>query len=78
MRYNFRNNVIRWKIRKSIKVVMHIFAPVTVSEILTFKLFYIEKVIQGHGEQLLQWCSSMANVDVYNIILCIVAVHLSV
>ena len=38
-----------------IKVVLYVFAPaLTVSRILTFHIFYLQKVGQGHGVQLSQ------------------------
>ena len=49
MRYNFRKVVIRWRIRKSIKVVLCIFALVG----------------QGHGVQLSQWYPSIEKIDIY-------------
>ena len=53
MEYNFRNDAIRWQISKSIKVVRSIFAlALTFSEMLTFQMFNLQKVGQGHGVQL--------------------------
>ena len=36
-----------------------------VSEILTFQIYYLEIVGQGHGVQLLQSSNSMANIKIY-------------
>ena len=50
------------QIWKYIKVVRWIFAlALTVSEILTFQMFDLLKVGQGHGVQFLQCCPAMAN-----------------
>ena len=55
MDYAFITDAIRWQISKSIKVVSRIFAlALTVNEILTFEIFGLEKVGQGHGVQLSQ------------------------
>ena len=48
------------------KGLLHNFAlALTVSEILTFIFFYIQKVGQGHGVQFLQRRYSMANVRIH-------------
>ena len=52
MRYNFRNDVICWKISKYIKVVVCILRYLTVSEILTFQIF--KKIGQVHKVLFLQ------------------------
>ena len=36
----------------------------TVSDIL-FQMFNLEKVGQGHGAQLSQWCHSTATINIY-------------
>ena len=41
----------------------------TVSEIVTFKIFNLQKVGQGHGVQLSQKRYSMSNIKVYNVLL---------
>ena len=48
--YNFCNDAIRLQIAKSIKVVQCIFLlALTISEILTFQMFDLLKLGQGHG-----------------------------
>ena len=51
MEYNLHNEVIRWQISKSTKVVPSFLVPAqTVSHILIFQIFYLQKVGQGQGE----------------------------
>ena len=67
--YNFRNGVIPWWIRKSIKVVLNFFElAVTVSELLTFQIVDLHKVGQGHGKYQ----------NVKKIVRCIVALVLTI
>ena len=50
MRCKFCNGFIGWQMSKSIKVVRCIVAlEITVSEIVTFKVFDLQKVGQAHG-----------------------------
>ena len=50
MENNFRNEAIRWQTSKSTKVVSCISKlALTISEILTFQIFYLENVGQYHG-----------------------------
>ena len=42
MEYNIRSFFIRLQILKSVKVVTHLFAQVTISEILTFQVFTLK------------------------------------
>ena len=45
------------------KVIFNIFAPtLAIFEILTFEIFYLENLDQGHRVQLSQWRRSMANI----------------
>ena len=37
----------------------------TVSDILTFQMFELQKVGQGHGIYISQCCPSMANIKIY-------------
>ena len=47
---NFRNGNIHWQISKSLKVIRCIFAlALTISVILQFEDFDLQKVGQGHG-----------------------------
>ena len=49
MEYNFHNGLIRWQISQSIKIIFNIFAlALTVSEIVMFEIFDLEKV--GHSK----------------------------
>ena len=64
MGYNFRNDIICWQMSKSIQVVLFALA-LTVFEILTFKIFALQKVGQGQGLQFLQYCISVANIKFY-------------
>ena len=65
--YNFRNvfhSIANIKICKSYP--MHFFAKsLTVSEILTFKNFDLQKVDQDQGLQFSRCCHSMANIKIY-------------
>ena len=61
-----RSGVISWQILKSIEVVVSIYALALIVFLdITFKLFYLAKVCQGHGVQLSQWCYSIANLKPY-------------
>ena len=65
MKYNFYSGVFWWQMSVSIKMCLRIFAPaLTVSDLLTFKMFDLEKVGQHQGVQLLQWHHSMANIKI--------------
>ena len=65
MEYNFRNIGPGWQISKSTKVVPYMFAlALTVSDILTFHIFYIQQVGQSHGVQFSQWRHSMADIKI--------------
>ena len=49
--YNIHNHVIRLQISTSLKEIFCIFAQArTICKILTFQIFYLEKLGQGHGE----------------------------
>ena len=50
--FNFLNGAIRWQTSKSIHV--YFAQTLTVFEILTFKMFNIENLVQGRGVQLSQ------------------------
>ena len=51
------------------KVVPCIFVlALTASDIITFKILYLEKVGQGHGLLILQWCHSVSNIKIYYVI----------
>ena len=61
VRCNFRNGISRWQISKTIKVVLCIFAVAfTISDILTFNIFDLQKVGQGAEYSFLQWHHLMA------------------
>ena len=50
--YNVRNDAIRWRISTSIKDIVRTFMlSFTASEILTFQMFALEKIGQGHRVQ---------------------------
>ena len=62
---------------KSAKVNRRILAlALTVLEILTFGIFYLQKVGQGHGVQCSQWGHSIANVKSTKVVPCICALAL--
>ena len=59
--------------------MLHIFAPaLIVSDILTFRIFDLQKVGQGNGEQLSQSCPLMANVEITKVVLAFFALALTV
>ena len=61
--YNFRNDAIRWKISKCIKVVRCIFSLVlTVLEIFTFQIDDLQKVGKDHRVEFSQCFHSMTNI----------------
>ena len=63
----FRNVGLRWQISESTKVVIYVYAQaLTDSEIVTFQVFELQKVGQGHGV----YCS-LANIIIYKVVTCI-------
>ena len=51
---------------QSLKIVVFIFAlALIVAEMLTFNMFDLENVSQGHQAQLLQLCHLMSNINIY-------------
>ena len=55
------------RISASVTVFGHIFvlAYSTVSEMLSFKMFYLDNLGQGHGVQGTRWCHLMASIKLY-------------
>ena len=77
--HGISNGAIRWKIWKSIKVKLYIFIlAFTISKILTFQIFKLKSLGQGHVVQHLQWCWLMVNVKIYKCLSCIFALALNV
>ena len=55
----------RWMLI-SIKVIARIFTiALAVSKILSYRLFHLANLGQGHPVEHLQWCHSMSNIDLY-------------
>ena len=70
MFYSICNDAIEWQILESINVISHIFATaLTVSEILSFKMFDRKNLGQGHIVQQLQWMSIIKLINVTSRIL---------
>ena len=68
MSTNFTMTPFDRRTSKCLKVVRCIFAlALTVSEKLTFQIFNLKKVGQGHEEQFSQCCPSLANIEINNI-----------
>ena len=62
--YNFRKEAVRWRISKSLKVVTCILTlALTISEI-TFPIFYLQNVGQGHRVQFSQRGYLMVNIKI--------------
>ena len=50
MKHNIHNDAIRWQKSKSIKVILCIFSlALTIFEVLTFGIFYLENLGQRQG-----------------------------
>ena len=62
-KYNIHNDAIRWRISTSVRAMWRIvLKALTVCEILTFQILYIEDLGQDHGEQYWQCCHSTENI----------------
>ena len=63
--YDFHNDFIQWQMSKFIKIIFDIFVPaLTISKILVFQIFYLEKVSQGDGVLLSKWCHPIINTKI--------------
>ena len=68
--YNIRNGPVPWKISTCINFILeHILLALTVFEILTFEIFHLEQVGQGHGVQHWQFAARLQTSKSINLIL---------
>ena len=64
--YNTCNGPIRWQISTTLKVRPgHFSLALSIFEIITFQIRYLENIGQGHDIQHLQLCHSMANINLH-------------